>query len=109
MGFNSPQVHEAGGFDVTNLVDPSDIEIIVGAKRDETFHIGWFNSPGGIFYILHSQQCVSSEPDLRDCEYSKSLDEHWVDVLEWTEGVPRFIKLGDGQIEPMWHFLPELI
>lgn len=59
MEFNSPQVHEAGGFDVTNLVDPSDIEIIVGAKRDETFHIGWFNSPGGIFYILHTHNSVS--------------------------------------------------
>ena len=89
---------------MTNLVDPSKIEKIVGAKRDSRLHIGRFDTPTGEFYILHSQECVSSTQDLRLCDYSKSLDSTWIDEVDWIDAVntPYFIQLEGGLIEKMW-------
>lgn len=59
---------------MTDLVDPSHIEEIVGVIRSPTLHFGRAVSSEGIFYILHSQQCRDTRTDLRECPWSKALD-----------------------------------
>lgn len=69
---------------MTDLVDPRDIERIVGRKRHPRYHFARFDSEKQTFYILHSAECVEKTEDLRDCRYSMSLDlgvrtEDWID------------------------------
>lgn len=59
---------------MSELVPPEEIEGIVGAERHPFLHIGRAVSAEGRTYILHSQLCVNSGRDLRDCSYSKALD-----------------------------------
>lgn len=68
---------------MSELVDPSKIEDIVGAKRHPIRHLARVVSSEERVYILHSQDCVDSESDLRRCPYSIALDkginlDHWV-------------------------------
>lgn len=67
---------------MSDLVDPAIIEQIVGKKRHRTRHYGRAVSREQTVYILHSQECRDSTPDLRDCPFSLALDrgievEHW--------------------------------
>ena len=66
---------------MTNLVDPSHIERIVGARRRLSTHVGRLVTAEDTVYILHSTDCLTEHPDLRDCPYSRALDlslgEHW--------------------------------
>ena len=57
---------------MTNLVDPSEIESIVGARRHKASHL--CRTVDDIVYILHSQQCIEDYPDLRKCPFSRALD-----------------------------------
>lgn len=59
---------------MSDLVNPQDIERIVGTERHPTDHYGRAVSSEQRVYILHSQACADSTPDLRDCAYSISLD-----------------------------------
>lgn len=59
---------------MTHLVDPAEIERLVGARRDPTTHLGRAVSEDENFYILHSQECLDSGIDLRDCMFSVALD-----------------------------------
>ena len=77
---------------MTTLVDPSEIEGIVGIKRHEHDHYGRYVSAEKTVYILHSQWCVDHTEDLRDCLYSKALDEQVNNPdreYEWTRDWPR--------------------
>ena len=69
---------------MSELVDPSLIEEIVGAKRDWSRHIGRAVSETETFYILHSGSCLSSGADLRLCTYSHVLDELGIDPEIWA-------------------------
>lgn len=60
------------------------IEGIVGAKRHATDHLGRAVSVEHRVYILHSQECVASGIDLRDCVYSDALD-IGIELLVWAE------------------------
>lgn len=60
---------------MTDKVDPTEIETIVGAIRDPTFHIARAVSAEKKVYILHPMACVAKHPDLRDCYYSQVLDD----------------------------------
>jgi hypothetical protein len=63
------------------------IEGIVGAPRHLTLHLARAVSAEQRVYIMHSHECCYETPDLRDCEYSRALDngiemdewEHWQD------------------------------
>jgi hypothetical protein len=57
------------------LVDPTVIEKIVGVRRHSREHYGRAVSAEQTFYILHSQRCLDSGVDLRECVYSVALDE----------------------------------
>lgn len=65
---------------MTNLVDPATIESIVGVPRHPTQHWARAKERDNLgrwhhrVYILHSQACVDSGIDLRDCPYSLALD-----------------------------------
>ncbi|WP_402465741.1 hypothetical protein [Isoptericola aurantiacus] len=59
---------------MSDLVDPQDIEAIVGVKRHPTDHYGRAVSAEEQVYVLHSAACKVSTPDLRDCPYSIALD-----------------------------------
>lgn len=66
---------------MTKLVPTDQIEHIVGRKRDQTTHYARAVTAEQTVYILHSQQCVDTTPDLRECPYSAALDKgieyHW--------------------------------
>ena len=59
---------------MTDLVDPDQIEDIVGARRHPTRHIGRAISAEQTVYILHSAVCKAGRDDLRRCTYSRALD-----------------------------------
>lgn len=67
---------------MTDLVDPGEIELIVGAPRHPYQHIGRAVSDEETVYILHSQRCKDSTEDLCLCPYSKALDQG-IDVEDW--------------------------
>ncbi|MGB2791312.1 MAG: hypothetical protein WBC29_02050 [Candidatus Moraniibacteriota bacterium] len=73
---------------MTELVDPTEIELIVGAPRHPDQHIGRAVSDEETVYILHSQRCKDSTEDLRLCPYSKALDQG-IDVEDWAGYVDR--------------------
>lgn len=66
---------------MTDLVDPSEIEEIVGIERHATKHYGRLVRQNGSWrlFILHSQRCVETHEDLRLCVYSQALDKGVVD------------------------------
>lgn len=59
---------------MTDLVSAAAIEKIVGIKRHPTEHYGRALPIEGMIYILHSQECLDTVPDLRQCEFSIALD-----------------------------------
>lgn len=62
---------------------PADIERIVGARRHPVYHYGRAVSAEQVVYILHSQDCLDSGRDLRQCRYSKALD-RGINTDEWA-------------------------
>ncbi len=86
-------------------LEPSDkIESIVGAKRHETLHIGRAVSAEQRVYIMHSQQCLESDIDLRDCDYSLALDDG-INLIEWDgmEDKPVVLHIAEdtGELVPL--------
>ena len=59
---------------MSDLVDHTQIERIVGARRHPTEHIARGVSTEGVAYVLHSEECRTRHADLRDCRFSKALD-----------------------------------
>lgn len=68
---------------MSNLVNPDDIEQIVGAKRHSHQHLGRAVSSEQTIYILHSGKCKDSGIDLRACEWSLALD-RGIDLEDWN-------------------------
>jgi len=60
---------------MSDLVDASQIERLVGVKRHRQAHYGRAVSAEQTVYILHSQRCLDSGTDLRDCRFSVALDQ----------------------------------
>ena len=69
---------------MTDLVDPDEIETIVGVKRHPIRHWARAVHAEQTVYILHSQACRESTPDLRDCPYSHALDRGIQHHIPWT-------------------------
>lgn len=72
---------------MADLVPTEDIERIVGAERHKTVHIARAVSAEQTVYILHSRDCLASGRDLRDCPFSRALD-NGIRQSEWVEDVP---------------------
>jgi hypothetical protein len=63
---------------------PADlIEGIVGATRHPTRHYAKAVSSEQVVYILHSAQCRESRNDLRECVFSRALD-NGINVARWA-------------------------
>ncbi len=69
---------------MTDLVPTDQIERIVGARRHPHQHLGRAVSAEQTVYILHSEACRDSGIDLRDCAYSKALD-NGIDMDWWHQ------------------------
>lgn len=78
---------------MTNLVDPSQCESIVGAPRHVTRHLGRAVSSEQTVYILHSHLCKASGKDLRDCNYSHELD-RGINEYDWDGWEDKPVVLG---------------
>lgn len=86
---------------MTNLVDRSQIERLVGAKRRPTMHLGRTDSEVDTFYILHSKRCLDSGIDLRECRYSLALDQG-IDMSVWENyfDEPVTLRIVQGRLVP---------
>jgi|GEM_PF-1473118 len=60
---------------MNDLVDPNQIELIVGARRHSVKHLGRVVTATQTTYILHSQLCLQRGEDLRECVFSRAMDE----------------------------------
>lgn len=69
---------------MSDLVDPTEIERIVGAERHAVQHLARAVSAEEMVYILHSQKCKDSGIDLRECPYSIALDEG-IRMEDWRD------------------------
>lgn len=69
---------------MTELVDPSEIERIVGFERHPTRHYARAVSVEQIVYILHSHACKDSGMDLRECPFSQALN-NGIDEYDWSD------------------------
>lgn len=85
---------------MTELVDPEEIEEIVGKRRDYIGHWAKARSEDKKVYLLHPTPCLKNESDLRNCPYSRALD-NGIDIREWTEDVAFLVEVGDGHLRPM--------
>lgn len=78
---------------MSDVVPDGKIEQIVGAKRHVLRHLGRAVNAEQKVYILHSSRCKATTPDLRDCSYSRVLDEG-IDVRDWEGWEDRAVVLG---------------
>ena len=87
---------------MVELVDPTLIESIVGAKRDPKEHYGRAVTESQTFYILHSGQCLKEYSDLCDCPFSRALGHYGIDVNFWLgyTNVPVKIGIERGVLVP---------
>lgn len=69
---------------MTDIVPTEDIERIVGVERHATEHWARAVSAEKCVYILHSHECLNSGVDLRECRFSRALD-NGIRVSEWVE------------------------
>ncbi|UOQ58574.1 hypothetical protein MUN78_07050 [Leucobacter allii] len=93
-------------------MDATSVERIVGRRRHPTLHFGRAVSAEERVYVLHSEECRSSTPDLRDCEYSIAQDrgiDAFYPWLFWSTRQDRAVELRvkRGWLIPM-HAVAEL-
>ena len=77
---------------MSELVDPSEIEQLVGVERHGWAHYGRAVSGEQVVYILHSSQCKGRNLDLRACDFSLALD-RGIDEWEWHDSMDRPVRL----------------
>ncbi|WP_032377444.1 hypothetical protein [Rhodococcoides fascians] len=70
---------------MSEIVPADDIEKIVGAPRARNLHLGRAVSEDQRVYILHSQKCIDSGRDVRECPFSVAMD-NGIDVDYWWLG-----------------------
>lgn len=88
---------------MTNLVPRAEIEQIVGVVRHATEHVGRAVSVEQTVYILHSQECLDRDIDLRDCPFSLALDKG-ISGARWSgfqdEPVELWVSAATGRLVP---------
>lgn len=89
---------------MTDLVPSEAIERIVGMARCQHIHYARAVSADDTVYILHSQTCLDSGIDLRDCRFSIALDKG-INPEAWAgyEDIPVAIGMWDGRLIPLRH------
>lgn len=87
---------------MSRLESSTTIEAKVGADRHATDHLARAVSAEERVYILHSQECLKSGIDLRNCEFSVALD-NGIDIDVWQGFEDRAVTLAIsmwGDLEP---------
>lgn len=69
---------------MSELVPADEIERIVGAERHLTHHYARAVSAEKMVYVLHSFSCKNSGRDLRNCLFSRALD-NGIDEYDWSD------------------------
>ena len=59
---------------MSRLESTETILAVVGVERHASLHIGRAVSADQRVYILHSEKCLATEHDLRNCKFSIALD-----------------------------------
>ena len=77
---------------MTDLVDATEIERIVGIGRHDSRHYGKAVSSEQTVYILHSALCKTSGRDLRECAFSLALDTG-IDEYDWSDAEDMTVRL----------------
>lgn len=86
---------------MTYLVNPDQIESIVGIQRHQTNHYGRVVSKDQMVYILHSKDCLEERSDLRTCPFSLALDRGIApDNFEGYEDRPIILAILGGYLWP---------
>lgn len=87
---------------MTQLVNPSEIESIVGAHRQVVAHVGRWITDIDTVFIMHSHHCLDRKIDLRECEYSTALD-RGLDPDKWLGkmDVAVFLDVRDEELIPL--------
>lgn len=67
---------------MSELESAATIESKVGAKRHSIKHLGRAVTGEQRVYILHSEACCRSMPDLRECGFSRALD-RGIKINDW--------------------------
>jgi hypothetical protein len=70
---------------MSERVPADQIERIVGVRRHSLQHWGRAVDSEQTVYILHSQSCKDSTPDLRMCSFSIALDRGIDGLKTWPE------------------------
>ena len=87
---------------MTELIDPSEVERLVGAYRHPTAHLCRADSFHEATYLLHSKACLDSGIDLRTCEYALAQDNGIdTDVWEGREDMPVQVAIVDARLVPL--------
>lgn len=84
---------------MSDLVDSTEIEAIVGVPRDPVQHYARAVSAEQTVYILHSHACLASGVDLRDCIFSAALD-RGIDVERWAQDAAVRVHIEGGRLVP---------
>lgn len=87
---------------MTELVPPHEIEEKVGVPRHSTEHYGRAVSAEQTTYILHSQECLDSGIDLRECPFSQALDNPGIQLDIWYGAEDKAVRLAinHGELIP---------
>lgn len=93
---------------MSDLVDPAEIERIIGVRRHPVRHLGRAVSADQIVYLLHSAECLGVGRDLRRCPYSLALD-RGVDPDNWSEWEDQPVALKIVQHENQDILIPESV
>lgn len=93
---------------MSDLVPSEDIERIVGIQRHNVTHYGRAVSADQTVYVMHSNRCLNSGIDLRQCPFSLALDEG-IDVEDWAgrEDVAVALRVRGGRLVPLRGRRPE--
>lgn len=78
---------------MTERVDPDEIEKLVGVPRALVWHRARAVSETRTVYILHSESCRGRYNDLRDCAYSRALD-NGIDPKDWAYAMDIPVNVG---------------
>lgn len=87
---------------MADLVNPEQIEQIVGAARHPQWHIARAVSSEERVYVLHSNECKVQRADLRDCLWSLALD-NGIDLDQWEpyQDQPMRVIVADDRLVPI--------
>lgn len=85
---------------MSDLVDSTQIEAIVGVERHQTRHYARAVSAEQTAYVLHSRECLTSRVDLRECLFSLALD-RGIEISRWTQDAAVHVHIERGRLVPV--------